>query len=131
MSSAGDIYGRGISFPPRVGPDGRVSWSEGAENVRESIRVILTTEPGERLMLPRFGAGLKVFLFEPNSTATHRQLQERIMQALRRWEPRIRLTDVQVAADPEDARAAVASIHYELVATQAAEQIKLRIDLGG
>lgn len=131
MSNAGDIYGRGISFPPQVGSDGRVSWSEGADNVRESIRVILTTEPGERLMLPRFGAGLKVFLFEPNSTATHRQLQERIIQALRLWEPRITVTDVQVAADPEDARAAVANIQYELVATRAAEQISLRIDLGG
>jgi len=45
----GRLFGRGISFPPRVGPDGRVAWSEGEVNVRESIRIILMTEQNERL----------------------------------------------------------------------------------
>ena len=43
MSDAGDLFGRGISFPPRVGADGRIVWSEGEQNMRESIRVILMT----------------------------------------------------------------------------------------
>ena len=59
-----------MSFPPRVGPDGRVAWSEGEVNVREAIRIILMTEPRERLRLPEFGGGLSRFLFEPN-TVTH------------------------------------------------------------
>ena len=54
---AGRLFGRGISFPPRVGPDGRVAWSEGEVNVREAIRIILMTEPRERLRLPEFGGG--------------------------------------------------------------------------
>jgi len=45
----GRIFGRGMSFPPRVGADGRVAWSEGEVNVRESIRIILMTEPRERI----------------------------------------------------------------------------------
>jgi len=53
----GALIGRSISFPPRV-VDGRVAWSEGADNVRESIRIILMTEPGERLRLQEFGGGL-------------------------------------------------------------------------
>jgi hypothetical protein len=40
---AGAIFGRGISFPPRIGPDGRVAWSAGEENVRECMRIILQT----------------------------------------------------------------------------------------
>jgi uncharacterized protein len=55
MSDTGRILGRGISFPPRVGPDGRVAWSEGDVNVREAIRIILLTEQRERLRLPAFG----------------------------------------------------------------------------
>ena len=53
---------KGMAFPPRVGADGRVAWSEGEANVREAMRVILMTEPGERLRLPEFGAGLARFL---------------------------------------------------------------------
>ena len=37
----GKLFGRGISFPPRVGPDGRVVWSEGEANVRECIEIVL------------------------------------------------------------------------------------------
>jgi phage baseplate assembly protein W len=70
----GRLFGRGISFPPRVGPDGRVVWSEGETNIRESIQVILLTEQNERLMLPDFGGGLGMFLFEPNAVATRRQI---------------------------------------------------------
>ena len=68
---AARLYGKGMAFPPRVGTDGGIAWSEGEDNIRESIRVILMTEPGERLRLPQFGAGLGRFLFEPNIVATH------------------------------------------------------------
>ena len=52
--NAGLIFGRGISFPPRVSADGRVAWSEGETNVRESIRLILMTEQPERLRTAEF-----------------------------------------------------------------------------
>ena len=39
------VYGRGIAFPPRVDARGRLAYSEGVDNVRESIRLILLTEP--------------------------------------------------------------------------------------
>ena len=50
-----EIFGRGISFPPRVGADGRFVWSQGEENIRESIRVILMTNLNERVRLSEFG----------------------------------------------------------------------------
>jgi phage baseplate assembly protein W len=104
----GQLFGRGISFPPRIGPEGRIAWSVGAQNIREAIRVILLTETEERLMRPEFGGGLQSFLFEPNTTATHRLIQERITQALGRWEPRIAIESVTVDAHPQDAEAALA-----------------------
>lgn len=127
----GDLIGRGISFPPRVGPDGRIAWSEGADNVRESIRVILTTELRQRLLLPDFGCGLNRFLFEPNTPATRQQVQDQISKALARWEPRIALEAVTVDPDPQDPYAAVASITYRLVATQTRERVQLSVTLKG
>jgi len=125
------VYGRGMSFPPRVGPDGRVAWSSGPTNIRESIRVLLLTDTGERLQRPAFGSDLRPLLFEPNTPATRHQVRSRIERALEAWEPRIELEAVQVEADPEDDRAAVATIAYRLVATRAPESLSLRLMLAG
>lgn len=125
------LIGQGLSFPPRIGPDGRLAWSSGAQNVRESIRVILLTEQRERLMLPDFGGGLQFFLFKPNTVATHRLIQERITQELTTWEPRLRLNSVQVDFDPNNSQAALINIHYTLVATGAQDQLDLSINLTG
>lgn len=131
MSNAGKIFGKGISFPPRVGADGRIVWSEGETNIRESIKVILLTELGERLQLPDFGGGLNRFLFEPNTVTTRQLIKDRITKALARWEPRIVVQSVSVEPDAQDLQAAIATINYKLVATQASERVSLSVTLSG
>jgi hypothetical protein len=127
---AGTVLGRGISFPPRVGVDGRVVWSAGEVNVQESIRVILETNLSERVRLAEFGGGLRRFLFEPNTTTTRRQIQDRITTALTRWEPRIQIESVRVDEDA-DADSATATIEYRLVATQVQGRVSLTLLLSG
>lgn len=121
------VFGRSMSFPPRIGADGRFVWSEGEANIRESIAVILKTEAGERLRLADFGAGLGRFLFAPNNAATHARIQDAISTALARWERRIQVEDVAVGVDPDDAESALATITYRLVATGARERITLSV----
>jgi phage baseplate assembly protein W len=123
------VFGRGMSFPPRVGADGRLAWSEGEDSIRESIGVILKTDPGERVGLPEFGAGLGRFLFEPNNAGTHARMQDAIVRALARWERRIQVEAVEIAVDAADAESALATITYRLVATAARERISLSIPL--
>src|SRR5262245_35364335 len=130
VSNAGKIFGKGISFPPRVGADGRVAWSEGETNVRESIRVILMTEQPERLRAPDFGGSLGRYLFEPNTVATRRSIQDRITKELALWEPRIDVQSVDVIQDPVDPTAAIATITYKLIATQAIERVNVNVTLG-
>jgi phage baseplate assembly protein W len=124
------VFGQSLSFPPRVGADGRFVWSAGEVNVREAITVIIKTEPGERVGVVEFGAGLARFLFEPNDAATHARIRDAIVRALARWEPRIEVEDVEVTAHPTDPEAAVASITYRLVATGARERIGVTVALG-
>lgn len=128
---AARLYGQGMAFPPRVQPDGSIAWSRGEDNIRESMRIILMTEPGERLRLPQFGAGLGRFLFEPNTVTTHTLIAQRIRDALGRWETRIRVDAVDVAADRDDPQAALAVISYRLVATQAPERVSLVVQVAG
>ena len=125
----GHLLGRGISFPPRIGPDGRFAWSVGSQNIRESIRIILMTQAQERLLLPEFGGGLHSFLFQPNIVSTHRLIQERVTQALLRWEPRIQVESVTVAQDPENMDGAIITIAYKLISTGEGDQIYLNVQL--
>jgi uncharacterized protein len=125
----GQLYGRGMSFPPRVGSDGRIVWSEGETNIREAIEVILQTAANERINLPTFGAALQRFLFEPNTAATQFQIQDRITKALQLWEPRISVSDVDVVQDPSDPQSAIATITYKLVSTQVTANVSLNVQL--
>jgi phage baseplate assembly protein W len=74
---------------------------------------------------------LRRFLFEPNTVTTRFQIQDRITRALQQWEPRVLVSSVEVEEDPRDPQSAVATVHYQLVATQAASQVSLRVRLGG
>lgn len=130
MIDLGQLFGRGLVFPPYLDRQSRLAWSEGPDNIRESIRIILSTEPGERLMLPTFGAGLKRFLFEPNTVATHRLMEETIFQALNRWEPRIGVASVDIDVAEDDDQAAIVVISYSLVSNGATDQLQLRVQLG-
>ncbi len=131
MIDPAQVYGRGIAFPPRLGADGRLAWSDGPQNVRESIQVILLTRLGERLLLGEFGTTLPDLLFEPNTVATRRLVQEHITIALKQWEPRVRVQSIEVEQDPGEPRAATATIHYRLVASQALDQTLVRLRFGG
>ncbi len=124
-----NVFGRSMSFPPRVDANGRFAWSEGESNIRESIAVILKTESGERVGVPEFGAGLGRFLFEPNNASTHARMQDAIVLALSRWEKRIKVEAVDIVADARDAEVALATIAYRLVANSARERITLNIPL--
>jgi len=129
MMGGGQLYGRGMSFPPRVA-GGRIAWSEGETNIREAIQVILKTEEKERINLPGFGAGLQRYLFEPNTVTTQTLIKDCITKALQLWEPRILVTQVDVQQDRSDPQAAIASIAYKLVATQIAQSVNVSVKLG-
>jgi phage baseplate assembly protein W len=93
------FLGRGWSFPVAVA-NGAIAMSEYEEDIREAILIILGTDPGERVMRPDFGAGLRALVFEPINTQTIALARHRVEQALVLWEPRIDSIGVDVSADP-------------------------------
>lgn len=121
------LYGQGLSFPPRVGPDGAMVWSAGELNVRECICTILRTRPGERVERATWGCALDRYLFEPNTVATLRLITEDVQQALTRYEPRIRLDDVTATVNAEDVRAVDVTVSYTLVATGLPERVAMTV----
>jgi len=125
MSDAASLYGKSLAFPPRVGANGQMAWSEGEDNIRESIGLILRTRPGERLMLPEFGCALERYLFEPNTISTLRLIQEEVKRAISRWEPRVRLDDIVVETNARDVRVVDVTIFFTLIATQTRDKVSM------
>lgn len=103
MASVVDVadqwLGTGFRFPIEPGASGAIETISGMDLVRQSIETILDTEPGERIMRPTFGCGLRRYLMEPNTLATRTAMAADITSALTTWEPRIRLTSVSVTPD--------------------------------
>src|SRR4051794_6082918 len=117
------VYGRGIAFPPRIGGRGFVR-SAGQDRVAESIRIILGTRHGERVMRPTFGCELGNLIFAPNTTGTTALARFYVEDALRRWEPRIELLDVTVTNDRVEEKLLV-DLTYRLRATQEVHTLAL------
>jgi phage baseplate assembly protein W len=93
------FLGRGLAFPVSVDPGtGAVAMAEYEEDIRQAIRIILDTDPGERVMRPDFGAGLRALVFEPINTHTLALARHRVERALVLWEPRIDSVTVTVTA---------------------------------
>jgi uncharacterized protein len=120
-----------MAFPPHIGADGRIAWSEGETNIREAIRIVLMTAPGERIRRSAFGAGLEEFLYEPNTTTTRRSIEDRITRAIAAWEPRVTLESVDVDENPVDSASAIATVTFRIVATGAVERVSASVPLGG
>lgn len=110
------FLGVGWGFPVKpVG--GRLRYAAFEEDVEQAIQIILLTERGERPMLPEFGGGLRRFLFEPNSPATHRAVERVVREALIDWEPRIDLDRVEVKPDETQPNLLLIHVDYVVRAT--------------
>ena len=122
-----------LNWPLKPLPDaaGRLAYPELADSVRQSIRVILQTRPGERLMRPEFGAGLARYLHAPNTLATRREIRDLITQSLGRWEPRILLDRVDVEADEQRPDTLNIEIVYRLRRTNQAQRMGITMELEG
>ncbi|WP_020570409.1 GPW/gp25 family protein [Neolewinella persica] len=85
-----DYLGIGWSFPPDFSQAaGGVEMSSGPQDVAESLRILISTLPGERAMRPDYGAAFQDLLFESMDTTTQTEFFDRIRIALLQYEPRI------------------------------------------
>lgn len=109
---------------------GRLRWTEGNHSLRECMLNILLTRPGERLMRPEFGAGLRNFIHYPNNETTRALIADAARRALDRWEPRVLIEDLRVLADPEQPSHVHLSIHYRIRFDGSLERLDFSLNLG-
>jgi phage baseplate assembly protein W len=112
-----EITGRGWRFPLLPDARGRLSYAGGAANIEQSLRIILLTRFGERVMRLEFGSALHDGVFAPGTEQGLRALEAAVVEAVRDWEPRVDLLSAAAAADPRVPSRVVVDISYEVRAT--------------
>jgi phage baseplate assembly protein W len=111
MADTSSFLGRGWSFPPEFTKAPGVPHStgavmvEGVADIEQSIRLILSTTPGERTMEPKFGCPLADFMFQKIDLSIQAMIQGKVRSALLRFEPRIKVGAITVdISDAQDGR---------------------------
>ncbi|TLU96955.1 GPW/gp25 family protein [Dyadobacter sediminis] len=118
MTDDSGFLGNGWAFPPGFSLyDGEAIMAAGEEDIRQSLRILLSTRPGERVMQPQFGCNLQSFVFEKINTTTITYLRDTIETAILYHEPRIVLEEINVSDRSAPDGALVFDIVYIISAT--------------
>jgi phage baseplate assembly protein W len=64
------------------------------ELVLQNLKMIILTNPGERVMEPNFGVGLKKFLFEQNNHFTHGEIKTKIINQVKEYMPFVSISQI-------------------------------------
>jgi len=95
-----EFLGRGWKFPIEVDElTGRVKSSQFEDDIAEAIKIIIWTSKGERVMRPDYGSGIEQYLFENNDALTLQLIENEVLSAIMKWEPRVHEVEVEVKPD--------------------------------
>jgi phage baseplate assembly protein W len=113
-----DFLGRGWAMPVALDPrTGLVAFAEHEEDIRQSIRIILETAKGERCMRPDFGCGIHDLVFTSLDSTTLQRIRSEVTDALRHFEARIDLLNVNVDEAATSEGELLVEIEYRVRAT--------------
>ena len=96
--------GLSVALPLAIGPsDGAYAvHKEIAKVAEQNLKMIILTSPGERIMEPTFGVGIRSFLFEQMTTSTGGNIRGSITRQIAAFLPYVRLDDLEIADFPDE-----------------------------
>jgi phage baseplate assembly protein W len=112
-------------------PTGGIDMVNEDASVRQSILLLLSTIPGERVMRPDYGCELHRLIFSPNDNTTSGLAIHYVRQALDRWEPRAQIIHLDAGPDPKYPERLEITLEYRVRRTQTNHELSLSIDLAG
>ncbi len=109
------FLGTGWSFPPRfLDSEQGIEMSSDDDDIAESLYILLSTVPGERLMNPEYGCDLQSQVFQNINTSTKVIIEDLIATAILYFEPRVRLIGIDVDDAGQMSGVVNVSITYEV-----------------
>lgn len=117
------FLGTGWSFPPEFSRRGRVRMVSAEDDIAQSLRILLSTTPGERVMQPSFGCGLKSQLYESINENTITVLKDVIQRAILFFEPRVTVEAILADSTLAQEGRLDFQIHYTVISTNTRHNI--------
>ncbi len=118
-----EFIGKGWKFPIVPGPTGGLAWSEADDNVEQSLRLLLLTRVGERVMRGTFGSRLGEMVFRPGSDQNLRAIEREVTGVILASEPRVDVLSVLAEADAIDPTLVTVSLSYRVRRTNSRESL--------
>jgi hypothetical protein len=115
----------------QIGPTGSIEMIEDDAAVRQSVLLLITTIPGERVMRPDYGCDLHRLIFSPNDDTTAGLAIHYVRRAIEQWETRVRIVRLDAGRNPDDAGRLEILLEYAVRVTGRRNQLALSVDLSG
>lgn len=114
-----------------ISPTSGLEMIDEQGSVRQSILLLLSTIPGERVMRPDYGCELHRLVFSPNDNTTSGLAIHYVRKALDRWEPRAEVIHLDAGPNPEYAEHLDIFLEYRLRRTRSTEELTFSMNLAG
>lgn len=109
------FLGIGWKFPPTFDKSIKsVEMVSEEEDIRESLMILLSTKPGERIMRPEYGCDTQALVFETINTTSITVLKRMIQRAILYFEPRITLDEIEAQMDEDIHGKLLINLHYTI-----------------
>jgi phage baseplate assembly protein W len=112
-----NLPGAGWNFPVKTDHKGDIALSAGETNIEDSIRIILGTAKGERIMQPDFGCEIHDHVFDNIDGTTLTLVEGSVEDALVQWEPRIDIDGIKARRDRKNPNKLLVDIDYTVRST--------------
>jgi phage baseplate assembly protein W len=113
----------------QVTPNGRIDTVSDDLAIRQSILLLLSTTPGERVMRPTYGCPLERFVFAPNDDTTAGLAMHEVRTAIERWEPRVEIVSIGAGPDVDDMTRLVVDVSYRSRTTAVVDAVSVPVQL--
>ena len=119
---------RFLDYPYGVSGTGVPNTTPADDHLRDLILQVLFTNPGERVNLPEFGAGVQRLVFAPNNETLRTSAQFLISTNLQRWlGERINVEQVNVSSEAGVEHLVTVEIVYTVKATQQRQSVQVQV----
>ncbi|MGL6315008.1 GPW/gp25 family protein [Vibrio sp. WXL103] len=117
MSKDNQFLGTGWAFPPSFDSDSRAaSMCSNEQDIKQSLMILLSTAPGERIMHPDYGCAIHRYVFSELNQTLLSELESEVRRAVLLFESRVDLHSVILTADPASATLHI-QLEYNIITT--------------
>ena len=123
--------GTGWNFPPKFNKaDSNVETVSGKDDIRQSLEILFSTRPGERIISPTYGCDLRQYAFEPIDEDLINSIKQTVTTAVNNFEQRLSLLNVDIIPKNDNSGQMLKiNLTYTIIKTNEIETTELSVPI--